>query len=146
MNWNTIPNNERLHLWKSLRSEIYDLSLNEQLSKISKFCATMPMGRRTVDYYSPTDWPTPWEILFYGEFCKSSISLLMFYTIVLLDNKEQNTELWLVKDNHSDYLLPVIDNRYILNYEIGEISNYTDICEYFIVMQKYSKEQIKKIN
>jgi hypothetical protein len=128
-----------------LRNEIRDLTPDKQLKKISEFCATMPVGRRTVDYYSPADWATPWEILFHGEFCKSSISLLIFYTIMLV-NKDQNIELWLVKGNDSDYLLPVVDNQYILNYEAGKINNYSDICDYFIVMQKYSKDQIKKLN
>jgi hypothetical protein len=144
MSWNTLSNEERLHLWRQLRSGIKYLQSKDQLDRIVEFYSTMPMGRRTLDYYSPADWPTPWEILFHGEFCKSSVSLMIFYTLVLL-NKEQNIELWVVKDNNGDYLLPVIDSQIILNYEAGEVSKYSDICDYFIVMQKFSKEQIKTI-
>lgn len=135
---------ERLHLWKQFRNEIKDLSLNSRLEKIAEFCSTIPDGRRTMDYYSPADWPTPWEIIFRGEFCKSSISLIIFYTLALSNGKEQ-IELWVVKDNNGDYLLPVINDQFILNYEIGKVSNYLDISEYFIVMQKFLKEQIKTI-
>lgn len=69
---------------------------------------------------------------------------MIFYTLALL-NKEQDIELWVVKDNDGDYLLSVIDSQIILNYEAGKVSKYSDICDYFIVMQKFSKEQIKTI-
>lgn len=145
MSWNTLSNEERLHLWRQLRINIRGLPINIQLEKIAEFCSTMPKGRRTLDYYTPTDWPTPWEILFHGEFCKSSVSLIIFYTIAILNNKEQNIELWIVKDNDGDYLLPVVDNQFILNYEAGKVSKHSDVCDYFIVMQKFSKDQIKTI-
>ena len=57
-----IPNEERLHLWKRLRVTIHDLSLQDRLSSIAQFCSKIPFGARTLDYYSPNDWPTPWEI------------------------------------------------------------------------------------
>jgi len=144
MSWNKLSNEERLHLWRQLRIDIRSLHPAEQLDRIVEFCSTMPKGRRTLDYYSPANWPTPWEILFHGEFCKSSVSLMIFYTLALL-NKEQDIELWVVKDNDGDYLLSVIDSQIILNYEAGKVSKYSDICDYFIVMQKFSKEQIKTI-
>lgn len=144
MSWNTLSDEGRLHLWRALRTDIASLPAAEQIARIAKFCSALPVGRRTVDYYSPDNWPTPWEIMFYGEFCRSSISLIIFYTLLLL-NKEQDIELWVVKDNNGDYLLPIINGEIILNYEAGTISKYSEICDYFIVMQKFSKEQIKTI-
>lgn len=144
MSWSKLSNEERLHLWKQFRIDTKGLPFDDQLEKIAEFCSVMPNGRRTLDYYSPAEWPTPWEIIFHGEFCKSSISLLIFYTLTLLNNREQ-IELWVVKDNECDYLLPVIDNRFILNYEPGKVSKHSDVSEYFIVMQKFSKDQIKII-
>jgi len=145
MSWNTLSNEERLHLWRQLRNDIKSLTLEDQLEKVAEFCSAMPIGRRTLDYYNPADWPTPWEILFHAEFCKSSVSLIVFYTLSILNNGVQNIELWVVKDNNGDYLLPVIDSQIILNYEAGKVSKYSNICDYFIVMQKFSKEQIKII-
>ena len=144
MMWNTIPNDERLHLWKKLRDDIKDLALNKQLNEIAKFCSQMPFGARTIDYYSPMDWPTPWEILFHGSFCTSSISVLMYHTLLLL--KTDNTvELLLVEDNDGVYLLPFIDSKFILNYQLGSVNNYSEIQDNFKVLQKYTKEQIKSI-
>lgn len=144
MNWSVIPNEERLHHWKKLRGELAGLLLQSQLEKIAKFCETLPRGRRTIDYYDATSWPTPWEIFFHAEFCVNSISLIIFHTLSLINNTD-SIELWVVKDNVGDYLLPVINNQFVLNYESGKVSNYPDIKDYFIVMQKFSKQDIKTI-
>ena len=144
MIWNTIPNEERLHLWKKLREDIHSLPLDNQLTEISKFCSKIPFGSRTLDYYSPQEWPTPWEILFHGSFCTSSISLLMFYTLSLI-TPSPKLELYLVEDDDGLYLLPIIENQYVLNFELGSVNNYSEIQENFKVLQKYSKEEIKNI-
>jgi len=144
MIWNTIPNEERLHLWKKLRDDIKELSLINQVDEIAKFCSKMPFGSRTLDYYSPEDWPTPWEILFHGSFCTSSISLLMLYTLELLHTLPK-VELYLVEDDDGIYLLPIIDDQFVLNFELGAVNNYSEIQDEFKVLQKYTTEQIKNI-
>lgn len=143
MIWNTIPDNEKLQLWKKLRADIADLPLNEKLEQIATFCSKIPFGTRTLDYYSSENWPTPWEILFYSSFCTSSISLLIFYTIMLLPEPPE-VELILVEDNDI-YLLPIINGQYILNYELGKVNNSVDICTNFKIVQKYTKAQVKNI-
>ena len=143
MIWNSISNEERLHLWKKLRENIKQLPIEQQLTEVAKFCATIPRGARSIDYYNPVDWPTPWEIFFHGSFCRNSISLIIFYTLTLL-NKD-SIELWVVKDNEGDYLLPVVNNTFVLNYEQGKVSNHLEICDYFIVMQKFPRDQIRNI-
>jgi len=138
MSWNNIPNNERLHLWKKLREDIAVLSIEHQMTMVAKFFADMPFGSRTIDYYTPADWPTPWEILFYGTFCTSSISILMFYTFELLHTNHR-IDLYLVEDNDV-YLLPVIDNKFVLNYELGTVNNYSNIEDNFKVLQTFHDE------
>lgn len=144
MIWNTISNDERLRRWKDLRVEIIGLDLDTQLKSVAEFCSDIPYGSRTLDYYSPSDWPTPWEILFYGSFCTSSISLLMFYTLSLIPIKE-NLEIYLVEDIDGIYLLPIIDNQFVLNYELGKVNSYSDLADSFKVLKRYSRDQIKTI-
>jgi hypothetical protein len=145
MNWNSIPNDERLRLWKKLRADISDLPLQQQLSEIAKFCSKMPIGTRTLDYYSPGDWPSPWDILFHGSFCPSSVSLLIFYTIALINSKI-TIELYVVEDDTGIFLLPIIDNQYVLNFELGAVNNYLEIQNDFKILQKYTKTDIKTIS
>ncbi len=144
MSWNNIPDAERLRLWKSLRKDIVDLSLDEKLASVAKFFAYMPYGTRSVDYYSPESWPTPWEILFHGNLCKSSISLLIFYTFSLL-NSADKIELKLIDDGTDEYLLPIVNDQFVLNYELGTVSNYSEVNVEFSVKQTFTEQQIKKI-
>lgn len=144
MIWNTIPNDERLRLWKLLRNDIQSLPVDQQLAEIAKFCSKMPYGARSLDYYSTELWPTPWEILFYGSFCTSSISLLMFYTYILLPD-HLSIELLLVEDEDGIYLIPLVDNQYVLNYELGKVNNISDVKDDFKILKTYSSDQIKAI-
>src|SRR5271165_2105087 len=145
MIWNIIPNSDRLSLWKKMRDNIKAFSLEEQLIEIARFFQEMPFGSRTLDYYSPLQWPTPWEILFYGEFCLSSISLLIFYTL-LLSPGEKTIELVLVEDNVGVYLLPIINNHFVLNYELGKVSKWSLIQGNFKIIKRYSQDQIRTIS
>ncbi len=144
MIWNAIPNEERLRLWKKLRSDISGLPLESQLVEVAKFCSSIPYGSRTLDYYSSEDWPTPWEILFYGSFCTSSISLLMYYTFIL-SHIDANIELYLVEDDDGIYLLPIINDQFVLNYELGKVSMYPEVKNNFKVLKIYQQDQIKTI-
>jgi hypothetical protein len=142
MNWNITPSDERLRLWKKLRKDIESLNLEDQLREIAKFCAAMPIGHRSLDYYAPDDWPTPWEILFHGTFCTSSISLLMFHTLVMVG---RDPVLHLIDDNGDLFLLPVIDYQYILNYELGQVNKITDVCNNFKILKTFNSTSVKII-
>ncbi len=144
MNWNNIPNGERLRLWRKLRTDIENVEFDLQLHEIAQFCAKMPIGHRTIDYYTPEDWPTPWEILFHGAFCASSISLLIFHTLCLLPDTGHTYELFLIEDTDV-YLVPIIDNQFIMNYELGTVNKYSDVCKNFSILKKIPPNKMKTI-
>ena len=140
--WNTIHGEDRLLQWKKFRKEISGLSLDEQLSQVAKFCAGIPFGSRTLDYYSPENWPTRWKILYHGSFCTSSISLLIFQTLALIP-VEADMKMLLVEDDDGPYLLPMIDNQYILNYELGVVNTIQEIGSKLEILTTFSHNQIK---
>jgi hypothetical protein len=144
MIWNVIPDEEKLHLWKKLRDDLKDLTLDRQLQEVAKFCSTIPFGSRTIDYYCAEEWPTPWEILFYSSFCTSSISLLIFYTLTLIPINA-TVELQLVEDDGGIYLLPIINNQFVLNYELGAVNKLFEIQDNFTVLKNYQQEHIRTI-
>jgi hypothetical protein len=104
----------------------------------------MPIGSRSLDYYIPNTWPSPWEILFRGTFCHSSISLLIYYTLVMID-QDFDVELLLIDDGDDRYLLPLIDKKYILNYELGSVSTLSELEKCFTVVDKYDSTKIKQM-
>ena len=145
MSWNNTPDDEKLRLWKNLRNDIAELSLDNQLTTVAKFFSTIPYGSRSIDYFSPIDWPTPWEIIFHGSLCKSSISLLIFYTFRLL-HTEDTVELKLINDGSDEYLIPVINNTFVLNYELGKVNNCQDIASEIQILTTYTEQDIKTIS
>lgn len=144
MNRNSIPDDTRLKMWKSLRNDIAAYTLSEQLTHIAVFFSKMPHESRTIDYYTPSDWPTPWEILFRGTFCKSSISLIMYYTISIL-NPKCKAELHLINDGEDEYLVPIIDSKFVLNYQLGAVNEYIDVKTEFTDKITFTEYDIKKI-
>jgi len=120
--WNDFTSDERIGRWTNLRSEITSLEQDQQLTAIAEFFSSVPISSRTIDFYTPETWPTPWETLYHNELCQSSVSLIMYHTLMLLD-KECDVEIILINDGTDRYLLPIINNQYILNYEFGQISN-----------------------
>ena len=145
MYWTTTPDEERLRLWKDLRHDIREESLEEKLKVVAKFISTMPFGARSLDYYDPASWPTPWEILFHGSFCLSSISLLSFYTLALVTDESVKIELELIDDLGDVYLIPVIEDQFVLNYETGLVSSYPEISKEIKVLKRYTRNDIKII-
>lgn len=131
---------ERLHLWLTFRNSIKRLDRDTQLEKVAEFFSRTPISSRTMDFYTPSEWMTPWEILHDGRYCESAISLLIYYTLKLIGMDK--VELWLVDDQYDRLLLPIIDNQYILNYELGKISKLHSQIK---IVDKYTQEQIPEI-
>lgn len=145
MLWNTIPDEERLRLWKSLRAEIQDMDLQSRLKKVAEFCSKIPHGARTIDYYTPASWPTPWEILFHGSFCASSVSLLAYYSLNVVDTTTKIDMLLVEGPSAGIFLLPVVEDQYVLNYLHGAVNNISDVKDEFIVLEKYTQDEIRNI-
>lgn len=145
MNWNNIPGDERLRFWKNLRKDISIMSLDDQMMAVAKFFSTVPYGSRSLDYYTPMGWPTPWEIIFYSSLCKSSVSLLIFYTFSLL-HTDIVVDLQLINDGEDTYLLPVINNTFVLNYESGQVNKYQNIASEIQILNTYTQKNIKCIS
>lgn len=120
-----------------------EINTARKVEEVAKFTSSMPFGSRSIDYYDSSDWPSPWEILFHGSFCLSSIGLLMFYTFVLTLEEEVPLELLLIEDMGDTYLIPVVDNQFVLNYETGSVSSYSKIIDNIKVLKRYTRNDIK---
>lgn len=119
-------------MWRNFREELRDLTKEEKLNKVAKFFAKFPIGSRCIDFYTPEDWPTPWEILYHKTYCASTVSLLQYHTLatVLKDNA---VSIVLIDDGRDRFLVPIIDNEYILNYILGEVTRLEEYKEIRIV-------------
>ena len=123
--WNNSTAEERMEWWRSIRKDVSGLDEKEQLNSIAEFFANVPIGTRCIDYYTPASWPTPWELLYHKLFCASSISLLIYHTLVItLD--EDRVDIVLINTGDDVFLAPLVDKKHIFNIELGKVNNITD--------------------
>jgi hypothetical protein len=54
-------------------------------------------------------------------------------------------ELFLVENDSGVFLLPVVNDQFVLNYELGLISNFSQIQNDIKILQKYEQDQVKSI-
>lgn len=143
MIWNTVPNEDLLRMWKQLRTNLNTKDIEDRLIDIAAFTASMPFGARTIDYYTSENWPTPWEILFHRSFCTSSISVLIYYTLTMVDNTD--VSLYLVDDKSDIYLIPVIAGQFVLNFYPGSVCKLSEIEDKIEILRVFDKSEIKPV-
>ena len=143
--WNNMYPHERIIFWRDFRREIDDRNLTciELLKETAAFWASLPRGSRSLDYYSPSTWPDPWEILTYELFCENTVSLLMFYTLALLDTFHNNIDICLIDDYCGEFIVPIVDKTYVLNVVPTDIIDVRN--EKVKIIKYYDKTEIKNI-
>lgn len=141
--WNNLTEKERIFRWGEFRDSLKPLSENDRLIKLAQFFQSVPIASRQIDYYTSESWPTPWEILHYGQCCPSSISLLMAYTLHLIG--EEDFKILLVDDSTDLYLVPLVNDTHILNYILGEVSRFKTIENEIEVKHVYKATDLKDI-
>lgn len=140
--WNSGTDQAILAHWRQLRADICDVGTEQKISAVAEFIATIPYGTRTLDYYSPDTWPTPWEILAYRQFCASSISLLAYHTLDMVSTAELALDL--IDDGDDVFLVPVVDAA-VLNYYPGEAVSIGDLPEPTKHLRRYTSADIKPV-
>ena len=135
---------EKILAWRQFREQAKDKTLNDIIELVDQWWTFTPWVRKTIDPYRPETWPTPWDMIQKGEFCRSAIALGQAYTLWMCF-PDANTELWLV-NNFSEqdvHLVVVIDEKTVLNYILGHVTNIEE-CS-FEVLEKFTKDRLSHI-
>jgi hypothetical protein len=135
---------EKILAWRELRTKLADKTPEEVVEEIDLWWTFTPWVRKTIDPYKPETWPTPWDMINKGEFCRSAIALGQAYTLWMC-SPQLNTELWLV-NNFSEkdvHLVVVIDEKTVLNYTLGHVLKLED-CN-FEVLNKVTRNELNHI-
>jgi len=135
---------QKILAWRELRQELLNKKLEEVIDYVNDWWTFSPWVKKTLDPYKPETWPNPWDMLNRGEFCRSAIALGQAYTL-WLSVPNANTELWLV-NNFSEkdiHLVVVIDEKYVLNYTLGQVLTVEE-CD-FEVLNRFSRSDLDHI-
>jgi len=120
---------ERLQDWRRFRETITIFDSISPERKVIDWWSSLPYTLRAIDIYNSKQWPTPWELVYYGDYCKSSISLGIAYTLCLIEKSWQDRiKLLLIDDNGLDiFLVVLLDDKYLINYSYKEIIEFDSL-------------------
>jgi hypothetical protein len=129
-----------MQAWKKCRSNLTaDRSDQQHLQSVIEFWTKCPLSTRILDWDRPETWLDPWSFIHNNKFDESAISLGMFYTLLLAQDKRWTAErlqLILAKDDARQFqgIILEIDKQWWLNLEYNTITTNKD----FFVQQRYT--------
>lgn len=113
------------HNWRQFRQDLIHLStVPEYLAAVARYFGDCKIGSRYLDFYNPTSWPSPWDIISEANFCVNELSILMYHTLDLAEDFDAQLRLELINDTQYTYLVLVVDDQYVLNFKAGEVVDY----------------------
>ena len=109
---------DRLRVWREVRSREY--STPESIVEQFKPIVLQP---RHIDYYTPSSWPSPFEIVTEGYLCQSGVTLVLAATLIykkfILDDQICFT---VISNNITGEAgIVLIHNNKVYNFMPGEI-------------------------
>jgi len=119
---------EKILSWRGLRNAASGTAIDQSIKSISDWWTYAPWVKKTIDQYAPETWPTPWDMISKGNFCRSAVALGQAYTIWTL-YPDTKCELWLINNRSEQdvHLITVIDDSKVLNYNMGSIDDVETI-------------------
>jgi len=120
------PNNydDSLAEWFNLRKESKQIEdIEDLLHTIHNWWQRVPMVKYSISIDDSENWPLPWDLLAENNFCPLAKCLGIVYTLLLIEHPEIKT-IHIVQVNN-DILVQINNGEYMLNDQIGSISNTT---------------------
>lgn len=136
---------EKILSWRELRQKSAEAGVEQAIAMVNDWWTYAPWVKKTIDPFKPDTWPTPWDMINKGSFCRSAIALGQAYTLWnIFPNLE--CELWLInnKSEQDIHLVTVIDKTSVLNYNMGHIESVESMdYELLAVTKKEDLSHIK---
>ena len=137
-----LPPTERVRHWRELRFSLTkDQTDEEQLLTVAKYWQQFPISNYYIDVDRPKYWPTPWQVLFDSDYCKSTLAYLMEQTLLMSDDRWDTKRLRLIliddKINSDLFIVLVADNKYVVNYSQDDIIDFDFIAKNCIIQYEY---------
>lgn len=119
---------KRLAMWREFRKSLELDNLRETCEKIDEWWSYAPQSNLSLDPYDVATWPSVWEMLHRGDFCKFSTAIGMSYTFHYLDENIKNDVLIVHDHKHEDiYMTALIDDSLLLNYNTIEVASWNEV-------------------
>lgn len=113
---------EKILSWRELRKSLQTVGVDSAIKDIADWWTYAPWVKKTIDPYKPETWPTPWDMINKGHFCRSAIALGQAYTIwSIFPNID--CEIWLINNRSEQdiHLITVVNHSIMLNYTMTDL-------------------------
>ena len=127
----------RLKAWREFRKGIAKQDKLKALEYCAKWWSTVPIGVRSIDPYTPSTWPTAWELLYYNDFCEHSRGVGMYYTLWYADFKDVEIQLVECAKQNDLLTLIIVDKTHVLNYNWGTVEEMKDIQHHLKLVERF---------
>jgi hypothetical protein len=126
MNPFLLPSPERLAHWKEFRRSLMPMPDDQKLREVAAYWAQAPLMTIAYDLDKPEKWPTPWHMIHYNEWCRSSVAIGMEATLRLAGITTDRLLLRHIMDRDIQAILMVlvVDSTACLNYDWGSVVPY----------------------
>ena len=116
-----LPPSERLSHWKTFRRSLPSLSDTQQLEQVAAYFAQAPIITIACNLDTPNTWPTIWEMVSAGEWCRNSTAIGIYATLHLAGWAAARLDLRHVIDHENSVMVLVVlvDGNTLLNYDWG---------------------------
>lgn len=138
-----LPPEGRLRHWKDFRLSLDEnMTDEEHLDSTMKYWNQYPVVNRYIDPYEPETWPTPWELIYENDFCRSTLAYMMEQTLLLSKDGrwlEDRLQLKYINDEElgMEFIILVIDNKHVINYDHDQIFNLDSVLKSCIIHHEY---------
>lgn len=137
---------KRLASWRNFRK---GLDINDLLHTCRDVCEWWryaPLSNISLDPYDIETWPSVWEMLHRGDYCKFSTAIGMSYTLFYIDEKVENRIIRVYDQANSDiYMTALIDGRWLLNYNLSEVADWSSVKDSLQVQESFLCKDVVKV-
>ena len=132
----------RLREWFKLKETLVGQDLSTICIEVDRFWQRAPINMHYLHPDDIEDWPNPWELINYNNYCYYARALGMVYTLLLLGVKELDF-VEALDDNKEHAVLVLVDNaKYVLNYWPESVLNIN--LSSFTVVKHINISSLKK--
>ena len=134
-----LSGSERLSIWRNVRQKTH----NNILEVLEDFTTIVPLPRY-LDYYTPSSWPNPFEIVNEGYLCQSGVTLVLLSTLINKGFISKDTiQLPVISNNITGTSgLVIYDRDFVYNFMPGEIVSWEYVKENSTVFQIHNQFEL----
>ena len=134
-----LSGSERLSIWRNVRQKTH----NNILEVLEDFSKIEPLPRY-LDYYTPSSWPNPFEIVNEGYLCQSGVTLVLLSTLINKGFISKDTiQLPVISNNITGTSgLVIYDRESVYNFTPGEIVSWEYVKENSTVFQIHNQFEL----